>query len=61
VLKDAPREATDQGALYLTHPALRAAYPPDKRIRLPARYALCGGPALIAAMHYLDGELKRLH
>jgi hypothetical protein len=39
---------------------LRAAYPPDKRIRLPARYALCGGPALIAAMHYLGGELKRL-
>jgi iron complex transport system substrate-binding protein len=60
VLKDAPREATDQGALYLTHPALRGAYPPDKRIRLPARYALCGGPSLIAAMNYLEGELKRL-
>ena len=60
VLKDAPREATDQGALYLTHPALRGAYPQDKRIRLPARYALCGGPSLIAAMNYLEGELKRL-
>lgn len=60
VLKDAPREATDQGALYLTHPALRAAYPPERRINLPARYALCGGAALIAAMNYLEGELKRL-
>jgi len=60
VLKDAPREATDQGALYLTHPALRAAYPPARRIDLPARYALCGGPALVEAMRYLESELKRL-
>ena len=60
ILKDPPREPTDQGALYLTHPALRAAYPPEKRISLPARYALCGGPALIAAMRYLEGALAPL-
>ena len=60
VLKDPPREPTDQGALYLTHPALRAAYPPEKRLALPARYSMCGGPALIEAMRYLEGELKRL-
>ena len=55
-----PREPTDQGALYLTHPALRGAYPPEKRIALPARYSMCGGPALIEAMNYLEGEFKRL-
>ena len=60
ILKDPPLEATDQGALYLTHPALRAAYPPAKRLNLPARYSMCGGPALIAALNYLEGELKRL-
>ena len=60
VLKDAPREATDQGALYLTHPALREAYPPERQINLPARYALCGGPALAMALRYLGGEMKRL-
>jgi len=60
VLKDPPREPTDQGALYLTHPALRAAYPPEKRLALPARYSMCGGPALIEAMRYLEGQLKRL-
>jgi iron complex transport system substrate-binding protein len=60
VLKDPPREPTDQGALYLTHPALRGAYPPSRRIELPARYSMCGGPALIEAMRYLEGEFKRL-
>src|SRR5262249_56339650 len=38
----------DQGSLYLTHPAVRALYPPDRRIILPSRYTLCGGPALVA-------------
>ena len=32
------RRRTDQGALYLTHPALRALYPPERRIVLPTRY-----------------------
>jgi len=56
-LKDPPRKATDQGALYLTHPALRALYPPERRIALPTRYAICGGPALIAAFDYLADVL----
>lgn len=49
-----------QGALYLTHPALQAFYPPDRRIILPSRYTLCGGPALIDAFHYLGDVLGRL-
>ena len=58
VLKDPPRAPTDQGALYLTHPALRAAYPPERQINLPARFALCGGPALVMALDYLGNELQ---
>ena len=42
-----------QGTLYLAHPALRAFYPPARRIILPARYTTCGGPALAAAFDYL--------
>jgi iron complex transport system substrate-binding protein len=59
-LKDPPPTADDQGALYFTHPALRALYPPERRIALPTRFTMCGGPALVAAFDYLAGELARL-
>jgi iron complex transport system substrate-binding protein len=49
-----------QGALYLTHPALRALYPPEKRIVLPSKFTLCAGPSLVAAFDYLAGVLTRL-
>jgi iron complex transport system substrate-binding protein len=49
-----------QGALYLTHPALRALYPPEKRIVLPSKYTLCAGPSLVTAFDYLTDVLTRL-
>ncbi len=49
-----------QGALYLTHPALQALYPPERRIVLPARYTLCAGPSLVGAFDYLTGVVSRL-
>jgi iron complex transport system substrate-binding protein len=54
---EAPR---DQGSVYLTHPALRALYPPARRIELPGRYTLCGGPALVAGLDHLADALTRL-
>jgi iron complex transport system substrate-binding protein len=48
-----------QGAMYLTHPALRELYPPSQRILLPSRFTLCGGPSLIAAFDYLTGVVTR--
>lgn len=59
VLKDPPLQAEDQGALFLTHPAVSALYPSERRIALPTRYTLCGGPALIEAMDYLADVLAR--
>src|SRR6185436_20604826 len=53
VMSNIIEEPNGQGAVYLTHPALRALYPPERRIMLPARYTLCGGPSLIAAFDYL--------
>jgi len=58
-LEDPPLEAEDQGALFLTHPAVAALYPPERRVALPTRYTLCGGPALIEAMDYLADMLMR--
>lgn len=58
-LKDPPAEPGDQGALFLTHPALRRLYSPARLIPLPTRYTLCGGPALVAAFDYLTAELSR--
>ena len=50
----------DQGSVYLTHPALKELYPPSRRIVLPVRYTLCGGPGLIAGLGHLANELKRV-
>jgi iron complex transport system substrate-binding protein len=59
VLVDPPSQAADQGALLLTHPALRNLYPPERRIALPSRFTLCGGPAFVAALDYLADALAR--
>lgn len=50
----------DQGSVYLTHPALQALYPPSRRIVLPGRYTLCGGPGLVAGLDHLADALTRL-
>jgi iron complex transport system substrate-binding protein len=59
VLNSLPTES-DQGSYNLSHPALNALYPPQRRIVLPPRYTICGGPALVAAFDYLAGLLTRL-
>jgi iron complex transport system substrate-binding protein len=58
VLKDPPPQAQDQGALFFTHPAIRTLYPPERRIALPTKYTLCGGPALVEALDYLADVLS---
>jgi iron complex transport system substrate-binding protein len=50
-------EPSDQGALFLAHPALRRLYPAEKRIIQPRRFSLCGGPAVVAALDYLTAQL----
>ena len=60
VTQDSPREASDQGALFVTHPALAARYGADRRINLPARYTLCGGPALLEGLGYLKRAIESI-
>ena len=58
VLHDMIVRAEDQGTLFLAHPALAEMYPPERRLILPRRFALCGGPALVAALDYLTQALS---
>jgi len=60
VLNSMPAGAKDQGSYNLSHPALDALYPPQRRIVLPPRYTICGGAALVAAFDYLAAALTRL-
>jgi iron complex transport system substrate-binding protein len=53
-------EAEDQGRALLEHPALAAAVPPERRITVPGRLTLCGGPGLVEAIDRLATELRRL-
>ena len=59
VLNDPPRKS-DQGSYNLSHPALAALYPAERRIVLPPRYTICGGAALVEAFDYLAALLTRL-
>jgi iron complex transport system substrate-binding protein len=59
VLNNLPQES-DQGSYNLSHPALAALYPPERRIVLPPRYTICGGAALVEAFDYLAALLARL-
>ena len=60
VLQDPPREARDQGALFITHPALLARYGANRRIDLPERYTVCSGPPLVQGLDYLAKAIKAL-
>ena len=45
VAEDGPF-AEDQGRAFLLHPALEQLYPPDRRLVIPERLTICGGPML---------------
>jgi iron complex transport system substrate-binding protein len=60
VLHNVVDEPRDQGSVFLTHPALKGLYPPSRRITLPVRYTMCGGPGLVAGLDHLADELARL-
>jgi iron complex transport system substrate-binding protein len=52
--------AEDQGSALLAHPALAATFPAAKRIALPERLTVCGGPSLPAALDWLSSEARRV-
>jgi iron complex transport system substrate-binding protein len=52
--------AEDEGRAFLLHPALEKFYPPAKRIVIPERLTVCGGPTLVQALDRLASELARV-
>jgi iron complex transport system substrate-binding protein len=52
--------AEDEGSAFLLHPALEKFYPTSKRIVIPERLTVCGGPMLAEALERLASELERV-
>jgi iron complex transport system substrate-binding protein len=52
--------AEDEGRAFLLHPALEHFYPPEKRLVIPERLTVCGGPRLSEALDRLASELERV-
>ncbi len=52
--------AEDQGSAMLDHPALAALFPPERRLVLPERLTVCGGPMLVEAIDALAREIEKL-
>ena len=60
VVSEAGDFAEDDGRAFLLHPALERFYPPSKRIVIPERLTVCGGPMLADALDVLIAELRRI-
>jgi iron complex transport system substrate-binding protein len=52
--------AEDEGSALLLHPALERFFPSSKRIVIPERLTVCGGPMLPEALDRLSSELERV-
>jgi iron complex transport system substrate-binding protein len=59
VVASADPHAVDQGTALLSHPALATLYPPSRRIVLPEKLTVCGGPSLPAALDWLTRAAGR--
>lgn len=60
LLSDDDAFAEDQGRALLLHPALERMYPASRRIVLPERLTVCGGPMLADAIERLTREIGRI-
>jgi iron complex transport system substrate-binding protein len=52
--------AEDEGRAFLLHPALERFYPAEKRLVIPEKLTVCGGPRLSEALDRLASELERV-
>lgn len=52
--------AEDEGRAFVLHPALEKVYPASKRIAIPEKLTVCGGPMLADALDRLTDELARV-
>ncbi len=52
--------AEDEGRAFMLHPALERYYPASKRLVIPEKLTVCGGPQLAEALDRLASELERV-
>jgi len=60
LVSDAGEFAEDEGRAFMLHPALERFYPAAKRLVIPERLTVCGGPRLSEALDRLASELERV-
>ena len=60
LVSDAGDFAEDEGRAFLLHPALERLYPVSKRLVIPEKLTVCGGPRLSEALNRLASELERV-
>jgi iron complex transport system substrate-binding protein len=60
LVSDAGDFAEDEGRAFMLHPALEHFYPASKRLVLPEKLTVCGGPRLSEALDRLASELERV-
>jgi iron complex transport system substrate-binding protein len=60
LVSDAGDFAEDEGRAFMLHPALERYYPAAKRLVIPEKLTVCGGPRLSEALDRLASELERV-
>ena len=60
LVSDGGEFAEDEGRAFMLHPALNYFYPAERRLVIPERLTVCGGPKLSEALDRLAAELERV-
>jgi iron complex transport system substrate-binding protein len=55
-----PDDPVDQGSAMLLHPAINHLFPPERRLLIPERLTVCGGPMLADAMRILAAQMRQI-
>jgi iron complex transport system substrate-binding protein len=50
--------SVDNGTALFVHPALMTAVPPERRLAVPGRLTICGGPSTPALIEALSAEVN---
>ncbi len=58
LMDDILGRSVDQGSALLAHPALGEAVPPERRLIIPGKLAICGGPSIPAAIDALADQVR---
>ncbi len=58
LVDEASSQAVDNGTALFAHPALTKALPSNRRLALPGRLTICGGPSTPAAIDALGAEVR---